>query len=37
MFCAPEFPPLVSALGFDALAQRIHQVDHIRFELALVR
>ena len=30
MFCTPELPPLVSALGFYALAQRIHQVDHIR-------
>jgi hypothetical protein len=32
MFCASatQLPPLVSALGFDALAQRIHQVDHIR-------
>ena len=30
MFYAPKLPALVSALGFDALAQRIHQVDHIR-------
>jgi hypothetical protein len=25
MFCAPELPALVSALGFDTLAQRIHR------------
>jgi hypothetical protein len=30
MFCAPELPRLASALGFDALAQSIHPVDHIR-------
>jgi hypothetical protein len=30
MFCALELPLLVSALGFDAIAQRIHQVDNIR-------